>query len=258
MLHDTQIMSDKQIGQSQLFLKILKHIDHLCLYRNIKRRNRLVTDNKLRVYRKRTGNTHTLPLSSGKLMGIPVGVLAVKPHTLQKRKNTVAPFLFTVRKLMDINRLSDNISNRHTGIQTCIWILKNNLHPAPVWQHIYSTLGTKDHIAVSVPLRCSIRILQRMLSAVKYNLSIIYNTSVRRLIQPEHGTADCCFSAARLSYKSQRLASSDCKRHVIDRFYDPLVLSVASCRKVLLQMLYFHQNVLFIHSPLPPSSNWSF
>ena len=70
MMNHQQIMGDKQIGNTQFFLKLLKHIDDLRLNGNIQCRNRLITDDKLRVHSKGACNPDSLPLSAGKLMGI--------------------------------------------------------------------------------------------------------------------------------------------------------------------------------------------
>ena len=64
MVNDQQIMSDKQIRHAQLVLQFLEHIYHLRLNGHIQCRNRLVTDDKLRVYRECSCNTDTLSLSA--------------------------------------------------------------------------------------------------------------------------------------------------------------------------------------------------
>ena len=37
---------------------------------------------------------------------------------------------------MNINCFSDNITNCHTRIKTCVWILEYDLHFLTVWKHI--------------------------------------------------------------------------------------------------------------------------
>ena len=46
-----QIVRDKEVGQSQLILQLVKHIDDLRLDRNVERGNRLIADDKVRVDR---------------------------------------------------------------------------------------------------------------------------------------------------------------------------------------------------------------
>lgn len=72
MADDRQIMRDKHVSQLILILQIHQQIQNLCLNGNIKRRNRLVTDNKFRVQRNRTRNTDTLTATAIQLMGVRV------------------------------------------------------------------------------------------------------------------------------------------------------------------------------------------
>ncbi len=45
MLDDTQIMGDKQIGQSEFFLQIFQQVDNLGLNGNVQGRNGFVRNN---------------------------------------------------------------------------------------------------------------------------------------------------------------------------------------------------------------------
>ena len=64
MINYRKVMGDKKICKPHLFLEILKHIYNLSLNRNIKCRNRLVTNYELRINCQCTCNTDTLTLSS--------------------------------------------------------------------------------------------------------------------------------------------------------------------------------------------------
>ena len=46
MVHDTQVVGNEDIGQPQLFLKVLQQVQNLCLNRNIQGRDRLVADDQ--------------------------------------------------------------------------------------------------------------------------------------------------------------------------------------------------------------------
>ena len=59
-----KIMCNKQISKSKTCLQIFKHIYYLCLNTDIKCRNRLIADYKIRIYRKCSCNPDTLPLST--------------------------------------------------------------------------------------------------------------------------------------------------------------------------------------------------
>ncbi len=70
-----QIVGNKQVSKAQLPLKLHQHVDHLGLNGHIQGGDRLVAYDQLRFHRQRPGDTDTLALSSGELMGESVGVL---------------------------------------------------------------------------------------------------------------------------------------------------------------------------------------
>ena len=150
MLYHREIMSDKQIGQPSLLLQIFKHIDDLRLNRYIQCGNRLITDDEFRIYCQRSGNTNSLTLSAGKLMGIAVSMLRIQPYLTEHLNNHIISFLFIGCQMMDINGFSHNIADGHTGIQTCIGILEYNLHFLTIRKHIHRDLFllVKNHIAI--------------------------------------------------------------------------------------------------------------
>ena len=67
-----KVMGDKEIGQAQLLLQILKHIHNLRLNGNVQCGDRLVTDDKLRVHSQGARDADSLALAAGKLVRIAV------------------------------------------------------------------------------------------------------------------------------------------------------------------------------------------
>ena len=128
MAYDQQVMRNKQICHTKLFLQVFKHIDHLRLNGYIKRRYRLITDDKLRIHSKCTGNTDTLTLSAGELMRITGRMLCVQSDQLHQIQDFLTALCFGCVKLMYIQRLSDDIFDCHTWIQGRVRILKHHLH----------------------------------------------------------------------------------------------------------------------------------
>ena len=63
-------MTDKKIRQPTLALKLAEQIENLILHGYIKRRNRFVTDDELRVKRDSARNAYSLALTAGKLMRV--------------------------------------------------------------------------------------------------------------------------------------------------------------------------------------------
>ena len=94
MVNDQQIMRDKQIRHAQLVLQFLEHIYHLRLNGHIQCGYRLVTDDKLRVYRECSCNTDTLSLSAGKLMCITHGMLGIQSNQLHEVQDFLTALFF--------------------------------------------------------------------------------------------------------------------------------------------------------------------
>ena len=63
VLHHSQVMADQHIGQAKVVLEIAHQIEDLGLYRHIKRRGGLVTNDQLRLGRQRARNANTLALT---------------------------------------------------------------------------------------------------------------------------------------------------------------------------------------------------
>ena len=80
MIYNGKVVRNKEISQAELFLQILKHIHNLRLNGDIKSGYRLITDNKFGIYGKRSGNSYSLSLPSGKLVRITVRMLGVQPY----------------------------------------------------------------------------------------------------------------------------------------------------------------------------------
>ena len=111
------IMSNKQIRKTQLILQIFHHINYLRLNRNIQCRNRLITDNKLRIYCQSSGDSYSLLLSTGKLMRETVGMFCIQSYNTKQLFDFFLPFFFIFCLMMNIQCFSYDLSNRHTGIQ---------------------------------------------------------------------------------------------------------------------------------------------
>ena len=74
--------SHVDVYQLKLFLQVFEQVQHLRLHRDIQRRNRLITHNKLGVQCQRSRNTNPLPLTTRKFVGKAVNSGRICPHTL--------------------------------------------------------------------------------------------------------------------------------------------------------------------------------
>lgn len=70
VLHDGQVVGDKEIRRTKLVLQFLKQVQNLGLNGNIQSGYRLVTDNQLGLQRKSAGDADTLTLAARELMRI--------------------------------------------------------------------------------------------------------------------------------------------------------------------------------------------
>ncbi len=95
----------------------LKQIHHLGLDGDVKRRDRLVADDHLRVERYAAGNADPLPLPAGELMRIAVDVLGVETHQIEQFLNPPAAAALRDHVAMDLKRLADDVSDRLARVQ---------------------------------------------------------------------------------------------------------------------------------------------
>ena len=75
MLDNPQIVGNEHVRQVEFLLDVLHQVDDLSLNGHVQGADRLIADHKFRIQRNRPGDSHTLPLAAGKLMGIAVNML---------------------------------------------------------------------------------------------------------------------------------------------------------------------------------------
>ena len=187
MANDAQVMGDKQIGQSELFLKILEHIDDLRLNGDIERGDRLIADDELGIDRKRSRDTDSLALTTGELMRIAVCVLAVESDALKKGDYLLSSLRLVGGEMVDIDGLTYDIAYRHARIKARIGVLENHLHLASEGQHID----------------------RHFVFLIENHFSVIDYFAVRGLIESEQSTTDGSFAAAGLADETERLSLID-------------------------------------------------
>ena len=55
-------------------------------------------------------------------------MVAVQPHQIQQMSDLFIPLLFAGIQMVDVQRLADDVADRHAGIQGRVGILKDDLH----------------------------------------------------------------------------------------------------------------------------------
>ena len=81
-LHNGKVMGDKYVCQLVLLLELMEKVLYLCLDGNVQSGDRLVGNHQMGVYRKGTGNSDPLLLSTGELMRITAGMLIAQTNDL--------------------------------------------------------------------------------------------------------------------------------------------------------------------------------
>ena len=109
-------MGDKQVRQPELPLEILQHIDHLGLNGHVQGGDGLVADDELGIDRQGAGDADALALAAGELVGVAVGVLPHQAHVVQQFIDPLAPLLLGGEFGVKIQRLPDDVHDRHTGV----------------------------------------------------------------------------------------------------------------------------------------------
>ena len=122
-----QIMPDEQVGKTVLLLQILQKIQNLALHRHIECGHRLITYNQLRLQCDGSCNSDSLPLASGKLMRITILEFHRNANRLHQLQHPFRSLFLILADMIRLQRLSDDIANRHSRIQAGIGILENHL-----------------------------------------------------------------------------------------------------------------------------------
>ena len=123
-------MGYKQVGKTVFVLQVQQQIQNLCLNRDIQCRNGLITDNKLRIQGKGPGNSDTLTLPPGELMGKAVLIARVQPDLLHNTINFLPPFRWCELSV-DTQGLRQQTADFLTGIERTVGILEHHLHLSP-------------------------------------------------------------------------------------------------------------------------------
>src|SRR5215207_1657327 len=70
VLDHPKIVRHEQVGELKLLLQVDQQVENLRLYRDVERRDRLISDDQARIDGESTGDAKTLALAAGKLMWV--------------------------------------------------------------------------------------------------------------------------------------------------------------------------------------------
>ena len=223
MTHHRKVMGDKHISKIHALLKIHQKIQDLRLNRNIQRRNRLVTDHKLRIQDQSPGDADSLAAAAVQLVGISHIETPGKTHGLHHLIDLLINLGSIFADLIDQQRLRNQLPDRHTAVQARIGVLEDHLDLWPNLLHF--PLGKSRNI-----------------------FSLKKDLPGCGRFQAEKRPSQRGFSAAGLSHHAHRLSLRDTEIHIVHRMEKSrrcveIFFQVSDLKKLL-----FHHRT-FLSSP---------
>ena len=142
--HHRKIVSDEQVGDPVLRLKVFQQVDHLGLDRDVQRRHRLVADDEAGPCSKGPGNSDPLPLAPAELVRVAIPHRAVQTHRLEQIAHPPPVILPVAVQPVRPDRLAHDVARRHPRVQSAVGVLEHHAdlasHPpklgAPQRRHI--------------------------------------------------------------------------------------------------------------------------
>ena len=174
-------------------LKLTEQLHDLRLDRNIKRSQRLIADEELRVHAVRPGNADSLALSAGKFMRIPAHHILVYSYFFQKRSDVIIHLPSAAEHIVYFQRLRDQLPYCHLAVKGCARILGYELD-----------LPGKTLLYFAAP-------------AVSNIHPVIYDASFHRLVHPEYASGQRCLAASGSSHQSEDLPPPHFEADLFDR-----------------------------------------
>ena len=145
-------------------------------------------------------------------------MLRIQSDELHQMHDLVMTFSLGGVELVDVQRLSDDILDRHAGVQRRIRILEYHLH----------------------------FLAQGMDILVRHQLSVKIELAARRLVQMKQGAADGCLSAAGLTNQSECLTGFDIKGNAVHGLQRNRLEKAGFYREVFLQILDLDEVFAFL------------
>src|ERR1051325_2879033 len=131
-------MRDEKIGQMLAALQSLHQVHDLGLYGDIEGRDGLVRDDEIGIDGEGAGDAYALALPAGEFVRKAFDETLVEAERLhQFLYETI--FLFPARQAESLDRLADDLPDRHTRVQRGVRVLKDHLQVTPLLAHL--TLG---------------------------------------------------------------------------------------------------------------------
>src|SRR5260221_9732372 len=123
-------MLDKEVRESEFFLKVAKEVYDLRLDRYVERARGLVGDDQARAQREHARDPHAALLAAGKLRRKVRQLAVLDIHLLQQLAGAPRD-LGIARALVHGERLAQDVAHAHLRVQSSVEVLEDHLHLAP-------------------------------------------------------------------------------------------------------------------------------
>jgi hypothetical protein len=197
MFHDSQVMRDKKIGETQCVLELLQEVHDLRLDRHVQRGHRLITNDEVGLDREGTGNPDSLALPSTEFVRITLGVLGEEADQIEELSDAAFSTVPVPTELVDSQDLVERLPGGHTGVERRKGILEDDLGTAPQMAERFPVHG--EHI-----------------------LSVEANFSGSRFDEAQDGPSRRRLSTPRFAHESEGLTPVQIERDSIHRFDRPV------------------------------------
>ena len=131
---DSEVVSDEDVGETEFLLEFMQKVQDLRLDRYIQGTDRLICQYDLRVEGKGSGDPDPLTLTTAEFMRVAILERSIETHSLHQLLYSVldiVPAHLSIEHtppLVDLKRLCDDRSHRHSRVEGCIGVLKDHLH----------------------------------------------------------------------------------------------------------------------------------
>ena len=127
---DCQIVRDEQIGDPPLALQIAEQVENPGAHRNVKRRQRFVQHDQLRLRCNGARDRDALPLAAGNFVNMPCPQVSRQADTFKQgvdRRRPACP----IRDGMDTQRIVKHALDRRARVEGGKRVLEHHLQPSP-------------------------------------------------------------------------------------------------------------------------------
>src|SRR5262245_31087487 len=214
MADDGEVVGDEEVREPEVLLKLLEQVDHLCLNRDVERRDRLVGDDEVGIDRERAGEPDPLALAARELVRVPSRGVGRQANRLQQLADSRARLPPAGPDSVRPERLADDPPDAVAWIERGERVLEDHLHPPA--QRPQLPLAEACDVA-----------------------PVEDDAAGGRVVEAQNRSADRRLPAARLAHEAESLPAPDRQRDAIDRadVADVAVEDEAALdRKVLLDL----------------------